>query len=153
MTDLTRLNSEGLKRFVEEDLDEFIRYTKDIREDAPAQGPRALKSLIEGYTTPDTQGLPNQFLRIGKLGNDDGVHGAELTKRIESGAKGIDDVLVTMGSLFKHIDADLRETIETLLKTQGDSLAAIGGQKLLDIFSDVDSDLSGSPASSGDSKK
>ncbi|MET8783647.1 type VII secretion system-associated protein [Streptomyces sp. NPDC004589] len=108
--------------------------------DDPA-GAQALKSLLDGRNTPDTL-QENPFLAIGLMAGTDDVHGASLISKVKDEAQSVDDIFAAQRTLFKDIDSDVRETIRTLLKTQGSSLTSIDGEKLLDIFSDVDSDLS-----------
>lgn len=148
MTDLTRLDAKALQAFIDNDVAGFRKELEDIRKDTPEIP--ALKSLIQGYTTPGHL-MENPVLAIGLLGADDAVHGKTLTAGVSNEAKAIDDVLAAQSLLFKHMKRDLQETIKTLLKNQDASLEAIGGEKLLDIFSDVDGDLSGGGAGSGKS--
>jgi hypothetical protein len=139
MADLTHLDSPGLQAFVDGDLADFITELEKIRKDDPA-GAQALKSLLDGRNTPGTL-QENPFLAIGLMAGGDDVHGATLISKIKDMAQSVDDIFGAQKTLFKDIDSDLRETIRTLLKTQGSNLTSINGEKLLDIFSDVDSDL------------
>ncbi|MFD9393349.1 type VII secretion system-associated protein [Streptomyces sp. NPDC060000] len=151
MADLTQLNALGLQRFIDNDVAGFSANLEAVRKD-DTNGVRALKSLVEGYTTADTM-QENQFLAIGLMSaGDSSLQGGKtLIDRVTAGATAIDAVLKAQQTLFEDIDRDLRTTVKKLLKNQDESLASIGGQKLLDIFSDVDSDLGGT-GGSGNSK-
>ncbi|MET8635066.1 type VII secretion system-associated protein [Streptomyces sp. NPDC004096] len=140
MADLTHLDSRGLQAFLDGDVADFVTALEQIRKDDPA-GAQALKSLLDGRNTPDTL-QENPFLAIGLMAGTDDVHGASLISKVKDEAQSVDDIFAAQRTLFKDIDSDVRETIRTLLKTQGSSLTSIDGEKLLDIFSDVDSDLS-----------
>ncbi|MFB7469069.1 type VII secretion system-associated protein [Streptomyces sp. NPDC056224] len=135
MADLTHLDAKGLQSFVDNDVADFIKELKGIRQDAP--NGKALRSAIVGKVTDAGDLGHNKFLVIGGMATESEPSGKVLLDAITSGAKAIDDVLVAQLSLFKHLDANLTETIKTLLKTQGDSLTGIGAEKLLGIFSDV----------------
>ncbi|MEU8588763.1 type VII secretion system-associated protein [Streptomyces sp. NPDC048664] len=140
MADLTHLDKAGMQAFVNGDLADFITAIDKIRKDDPA-GARALKSLLDGRNTADTL-QENPFLAIGLMAGSDDVHGASLITKVKAMAQSVDDIFGSQKTLFKDIDTDVRETIRTLLATQGDNLGSIDGEKLLDVFSDVDGDLS-----------
>ncbi|MER6632212.1 type VII secretion system-associated protein [Streptomyces sp. NPDC000987] len=155
MTDLTHLDSGQLKRFLEEDVAAFIKALKEIREDLPGSGStsiRALSSLVEGRTSPSTLNQ-NPVLAIGAMGADDLVHGKSLVTQVTGIAKSADEVFQAQQILFQDLERNLRATLDTLLKNQGDSLTAIDGEKLLDLFADVDGDLASGAGSSGSSTK
>ncbi|SFY43052.1 type VII secretion system-associated protein (plasmid) [Streptomyces atratus] len=134
MADLTKLDAKGLQTFVDNDVADFMKDLEDIRKDAP--GIPALKSLARGDSDPDHL-MENPVFSIGPMGLDDSlVPGKKLIAQAGAGAGAIDKVLAEQRLLFRNMDRNLRETIRTLLKSQGDSLESIGGQKLLDIFSD-----------------
>jgi hypothetical protein len=149
MADLTHLDSKGLQTFVDNDVDGFMNELEAIRKDDPA-GVRALQSILAGRTTPDTL-QENQVLAIGLMAADDSVNGSSLISKVKDSAQSVDDIFVSQKTLFKDVDRDLRETIKTLLKTQGTNLSSIEGEKLLDIFSDVDGDLGGGSGGGDDS--
>lgn len=141
MADLTHLDSTGLQTFVDNDVDSFLKELDAIRKDDPA-GVLALQSILLGRPTAATL-QENPILAIGLMGGDDTVSGASLIARVKDSAQSVDDIFSAQKTLFKDIDTDLRETIKTLLETQGSSLTSIDGQSLLDVFSDVDGELGG----------
>ncbi|MET9888545.1 type VII secretion system-associated protein [Streptomyces sp. NPDC006430] len=146
MADLTHLDAKGLQTFVDNDMADFIKELKGIREDA-ASG-KALRSAIVGKNSGSGDLGRNKFLVIGGMAAESEPNGKVLIDAVTKGAKAIDDVLAAQQTLFKDIDSNLTETIKTLLKAQGASLAGISAEKLLDIFSDGDGDP-GSTAGSG----
>ncbi|MFJ3667470.1 type VII secretion system-associated protein [Streptomyces sp. NPDC090106] len=146
MADLTHLNATELQYLLDHEVAEFVKELKDVRED-DSDGARALRTLLEGYTTPDTLDQ-NQVLAIGTMAADNTTHGQSLVEAVIESVQAIDDILAAQQVLFKDIEGDLGTTIDTLLAKQGDSLAAIDGEKLLDIFGDVDEDLASDTGSS-----
>ncbi|MFI5569723.1 type VII secretion system-associated protein [Streptomyces sp. NPDC051740] len=154
MTDLTQLDASHLQTFVDTEVADFNKDLVDIGKDVP-EGTRALKSLVEGYHTPEGKHLQeNPYLTIGLMAAEGGlVKGNTLVSRIADVSKGIVDVLAAEQNLFKHIARNLEETIKVLQKNQDQSLTAISAEKMLDLFSDVDSDLSGTPASDNSTSK
>ncbi|MFE6904678.1 type VII secretion system-associated protein [Streptomyces sp. NPDC057717] len=148
---LTQLDTQALKSFIQNDLTDFLRDLDTIRKDDPS-GVQALYSILAGRNTPDTLG-ENLILGIGLMAGDDNVFGQSLISKIKDSGQGIDDIFVSQKTLFKDIESDLQDTIDTLLKDQKGSLASIDGAKLLDIFSDVDGDLSGGDSGSGSGSK
>ncbi|MCQ9183299.1 type VII secretion system-associated protein [Streptomyces sp. IBSBF 2953] len=141
--DLTHLDSKELNRFIEEVAD-FSKALRAIRADQPKSGKYpavpALSSLVEGRTTPETLNQ-NPVLAVGAMAGDDLVHGKALVEGLTKSAQALDDVLVAQQTLFKDIESNLQTTVDTLLRNQSDSLAAVDGEKLLDVFADVDNDL------------
>ncbi|MFF7361761.1 type VII secretion system-associated protein [Streptomyces sp. NPDC008125] len=140
MADLTHLDSAGLQRFKDNDIADFIADLKAIGKDEA--GVRALHSIVKGITTPEHID-ENPVLAIGLMAGDETVSGSSLVTVVKTAAEAIDEIFDAQSTLFGDIDRDLGETIRTLLKTQGASLTSIDGEKLLDIFSDVDTDLGG----------
>ncbi|GHJ36957.1 type VII secretion system-associated protein [Streptomyces sp. TS71-3] len=152
MADLTHLDSHALTQFKQNDLADFLTDLDAIRNDDPA-GVKSLKSILGGLLiTGSTFGEVSSPLVIGLMAGDDSVGGQSLNTKTKDAAQGVDDILVSQKKLFKDIDDDLQETMDTLLKNQSGGLAAIDGEKLLDIFSDVDSDLTDGSGSGSDSK-
>jgi hypothetical protein len=143
MADLTHLDSTALKNFKNTDVADFINDLLAIRKDNA--GVRSLKNLIAETGAGSAQGLA-KILRIGLMNGGDSsdpVGGSTLVEALKTQATGLDKILTGQKTLFDDIDDALDETITTLLKTQGDSLDSIDGEKLLDIFDTVDGDMSG----------
>lgn len=144
MADLTHLDSTALKNFKNTDVADFITDLVNIRKDNA--GVRSLKNLIAETGAGSAQGLA-KILRIGLMNGGDSsdpVGGSTLVEALKTQSTALDKILTDQKTLFDDIDSALDETITTLLKTQGDSLDSIDGEKLLDIFDTVDGDMSGS---------
>jgi len=143
MADLTHLDSTALKNFKNNDVADFISDLLDIRKDKA--GVRSLKNLVAETGEGSAAGAA-KILRIGLMNGGDSkdpVGGATLVEALKTQAGALDKILTGQKTLFDDIDSAIEETITTLLKTQGDSLASIDGEKLMDIFGTVDSDMSG----------
>jgi hypothetical protein len=149
MPDLTYLDAKSLQTFLDVDVAAFIEELKKIRQDDWAV---ALYSILQGKGTSSTL-QENPVLALGLMasGEGDPVFGAGLINAVTTDAQSFDDVFAFQQQLFKDIDSDLQETIETLLTTQGASLESIDGEKLLDPFDEVDSDLGNAGQASGSS--
>ncbi|WP_329279054.1 type VII secretion system-associated protein [Streptomyces sp. NBC_01451] len=141
MADLTRLDAASLGTFRTHALAEFITDLKAIMKDDP-NGVRSLHSVVKGLLPAEYFG-ENAVLGIGLMGADDVTYGKTLVTSVLSSATSIDTILDLQGDLFDDIDDNLETTIRTLLKTQGTTLEGINGEQLLDIWSDIDGDLSG----------
>lgn len=143
MADLTHLDSTALKNFRNNDVADFIAALLDIRKDKA--GVRSLKNLV-AETGADSASGGAKILRIGLMGGgdaEDPTGGATLVEALRTQATSLDSIFVSQKTLFDDIDDALEETITTLLKTQGESLASIDGEKLMDIFDTVDDEMSG----------
>ncbi|MFE2417664.1 type VII secretion system-associated protein [Streptomyces hokutonensis] len=149
MADLTHLDSTALKNFKNTDVADFISDLLAIRKDNPA-GVRSLKNLLAETGAGSAAGLA-KILRIGLMNGGDSkdpVGGSTLVEALKTQATALDKILTDHKTLFDDIDSALDETITTLLKNQGDSLDAIDGEKLLDIFDTVDGDMGGTSSKS-----
>ncbi|MBM9624503.1 type VII secretion system-associated protein [Streptomyces zhihengii] len=152
MPDLTHLDSQALRTFRENDVAGFISNLDKIQKDDPA-GVQAVKSIAEGRTTPDTLWYAGTSshppVAIGLMGAEDTVHGQTLLKSIMTAASSVAGILDTQQKLFANIDRNLGETVDTLLKNQGDTLESIGAEKMLDAFADTGrSAVTGQPTGS-----
>ncbi|MEV5384468.1 type VII secretion system-associated protein [Streptomyces sp. NPDC052721] len=139
MADLTHLDVQTLRTFLQNDVAEFVRELEKIRTDDWAP---ALRSLLENRASADTL-QENPFLAIGLMGQDDTLGGQALLTAVKDQAKAADGILDFQQRLFRDIDTELRETIDTLLTTQGASLEAIEAADFLDVLDGVDHTLSG----------
>ncbi|MEU8543816.1 type VII secretion system-associated protein [Streptomyces sp. NPDC048717] len=146
MGGLSHFDGKSLQTFIDTELHDFVTATQNIRQDDTAGAGRALKSLVENQTTPQTL-QQNQFLAIGPMTADDLTHGKSLVEGVTKSATSIDKILADQERLFRDIERDFRQTLKVIGNTQSDSLTEIDGQKALDIFEDVDGDLSGADGS------
>ncbi|UNS99671.1 type VII secretion system-associated protein [Streptomyces tubbatahanensis] len=145
----TQLNKEWLQNFKDHDIAAFRDALKAVSGDSTGDpvipGMLSLKGdngAIDGlpYGTP----VP---LAIGNLAQDQDSNGDRVNSAVVEMVNALEGILTSHKELFKDIDSALEETIETLLKTQGESLDSIEGQKLFDIFEDedVETDLTTTP--------
>ncbi|MEV7080018.1 type VII secretion system-associated protein [Streptomyces sp. NPDC093516] len=145
MGNLSHLDGKSLQTFIDHDLKDFLTKTQEIRKDkdsGDAQFPiRALKSLVDGETTPATIGQ-NQILALGPMVSDDTTHGKGLVEAVRAAAKSIDEILERQQRIFQDIDRDFRQTLKQIGTTQSDNLTEIDGDKMLELFEDVDNDMS-----------
>lgn len=145
MGNLSHLDGKSLQTFVDHDIKDFLTKTEEIRRDKDAGGGnhpvRSLKSLIDGESTPETIGQ-NQFLALGPMVGDDLSHGKGLIAAVTASAKSIDEILERQQRIFNDIDRDFRQTLKLMGSTQSDNITEIDGEKLLELFEDVDNDMS-----------
>ncbi|MGW0812780.1 type VII secretion system-associated protein [Streptomyces viridiviolaceus] len=144
MGNLSHLDGKSLQTFIDNDIKDFLTKTEEIRRDrdtGDAKFPvRALKSLVDGETTPETIGQ-NQILALGPMANDDTTHGKSLIEAVKGAAKSIDEILERQQRIFRDIDRDFRQTLKLMGSTQNDNLSEIKGDKMLELLEDVDNDM------------
>ncbi|MEU5822932.1 type VII secretion system-associated protein [Streptomyces sp. NPDC008163] len=148
MADLTHLDSTALKNFKNNDVGDFITDLLNIRKDNA--GVRSLKNLVAETGAGSASG-DAKMLRIGLMGggdSEDPTGGSALIEALKTQGGALDGIFKSQKVLFDDIESALEETITTLLKTQGDSLTSIDGEKLMDIFDTVDDDMSGTGSDS-----
>lgn len=129
--DLTKLDSQALQAFIDNDVTAFINDIVALR--AAGQTPPALFDLSSS---------PHPVL-MGQMGGDDNTGGKSVITNAQSAAKAIDQVLKTHKESFDDLKTELQDVITTMLKTQGESLASIDGQKFLTAIKNYDFDMSG----------
>ncbi|MEU1800358.1 type VII secretion system-associated protein [Streptomyces sp. NPDC019937] len=139
----TQLNKEWLENFRKVDLADFKKALKTVTENGKTDPVIPSMKALKG----DDDGVPNlPFgtpvpLAIGNLASDPGTHGESINKAVVDMVTLLDGILKSHVTLFDDIDDAIEETIDSLFKTQGESLDAVEGQKLVDIFEDVEDDL------------
>ncbi|MFH8625921.1 type VII secretion system-associated protein [Streptomyces vietnamensis] len=150
MGNLSHLDGQSLQTFIDHDIKDFLTKTEEIRRDkdsGDAKYPiRALRSLVDGETTPETIGQ-NQILALGPMAGDDTTHGKSLIEAVKGAAKSIDEILERQQRLFRDIDRDFRQTLKIMGSAQSDNLTEIKADKMLELFEDVDNDMG--PAGKG----
>lgn len=141
------LDKAWLENFLNHDIAEFIAEIKKIMGDGA--GPDgavvpALDALLPTGAHGDWA-LPGAELplTIGGMAKDSVTNGQHIKDAVVELIGAVTTILEDQKLLFDDIDDNLRTSIETLFKTQGDNLAKIDGDKFLDIFSDVDESLGG----------
>ncbi|NBM15786.1 type VII secretion system-associated protein [Streptomyces sp. GC420] len=141
------LDKAWLENFLNTDVRLFLGEIKKIMADGTVGGeviPTLYNLLPAGEHGAGV--LPGAALplTIGGMLKDGETNGANLDKAITELITAVHTVYKDQKLLFESIEDGLEETLEKLFKTQGENLEKIDGEKLLDIFSDVDQNLAGS---------
>ncbi|OON81113.1 type VII secretion system-associated protein [Streptomyces tsukubensis] len=149
------LNKEWMKSFINGDLHDFQSAIAKMLVSAPSErfGSNMdgvdVVSITKLQDAPDNIHSNNQHpLAIGALAGKDGL-GADLVKSILDAAGKLGDFIEDQKKLFDDIESNLRDTMETFLKTEGDSMDKIDGEKFLDVFEDVEEDIADSLSGGG----
>ncbi|MGW5352700.1 type VII secretion system-associated protein [Streptomyces sp. NPDC004031] len=129
--DLTKLDAKALQDFIDDDVSAFITDIANLRK--AGQKPPALFDLGSS-PTPVT---------MGQMGGDDTTGGKNVVSNAQNAAQAIDKVLRTHKESFEELKKELQKVITTMLKTQGDTLATLDGQKFVDALSGYDFDMNG----------
>ncbi|MFI1330682.1 type VII secretion system-associated protein [Streptomyces sp. NPDC020845] len=157
MAEPIQLDKAWMEHFINVDVHDFQAELKKIlkdKGDIPALG--SLKSENphdwKGADIPSGTKLP---LTIGAMTEEEELtNGSHIHKTLKQLIDQILGMIEDQQKLFDDIEDNLRETVNTLLKTQGDNLGKIDGEKILDPLEDVDDDLAseGSGSGGGDGK-
>jgi hypothetical protein len=141
------LDKAWLENFADHDIQTFKDEIKKIMGDGTAADggvvPALSNLLPEGEHGSAV--LPGAILplSIGGMVKDADTNGQHLNTAVVKLITDITAIFDEQKILFDSIDENLRTSIEKLFKAQDDNLEKIDGQKLLDIFSDVDDILGG----------
>jgi Mg-chelatase subunit ChlI len=132
---LTKLDAPALRAFIDHDVHQFRTDITTVRTTTPE-----VQSLY------DVGAMPKP-LAIGALAEDTDVGGKNLVDRVVKAAKAIDAVFNKHATAFDDLERNLNNVITTMLKTQGENLSAVDGQKFLTAIGDYDGDMGGSSSS------
>lgn len=146
-----RLDRKWLENFLAEEVGPFRKGLESLLQDEPDTGVPSMWELLGGtvdFTTLE-QGKP---LTIGRMATDDSFAGKRLNDSVRTSAESIDVTVKEQIELFKSVEENLRDAIEVLFKTQGQSLEKIEGRKFLEHFEDV-SDVLGGPGSAENAER
>ncbi|HEY5834687.1 type VII secretion system-associated protein [Streptomyces sp.] len=133
--DLTALDAPALTAFINNEVAPFQLQIVDLR-----------TSHGEILSLYDLAGTPQPLL-IGQMATDGDTSGKDVVAHLVAAAKAIDTVLNKHQTAFSDLKRELEEVIRTMLKTQGDSLAEVEGQKFLTAIGDYNTDIGGSSSS------
>ncbi|MFK4103139.1 type VII secretion system-associated protein [Streptomyces sp. NPDC019531] len=137
----TVLDSEWLRAFIKEHIEEFRAALDKMLKDDPS-GP-SMENISNGDIT-NTTVMSSRPLVLGLMaGSGDIVGGADLNKKVKEAAGQIGEIFKDHHVLFADLEEALWETIKKLKENQKKSLDEISADDFLDIFDDVDSDISG----------
>ncbi|MEU8824791.1 type VII secretion system-associated protein [Streptomyces sp. NPDC048636] len=149
------LDKAGLQTFLDSRVLPFRDQVHEIQLNDGGAAP-SMKSLIgESDVSADSPSFG--LLRPLAMGcmADDGYlegHGASLQKAVQSTAESLVSIFEGQSELFGDIAENLRDTIHQLFNAQHDNLGSINGQKFLDIFDNVDEDLSSTSSTSDETE-
>ncbi|WP_345618604.1 type VII secretion system-associated protein [Streptomyces ziwulingensis] len=143
MAKVTVLDSEFLKQFINNQITGFQETLEKIAKNDASTGP-AIKSIAENKKTNTTLDTTRPLILGGMAGEKSAAGGDALNSMIQKSAAEIDRVIDEQTVLFEDIEEALWATIEQLNKNQGQNLQDIIADEFMEIFEDVDSDLSGS---------
>ncbi|WP_327412681.1 type VII secretion system-associated protein [Streptomyces sp. NBC_01233] len=135
----TVLDSEWLKRFIHENIDEFRATLQKILKDDP--NGRAISFIADAMLTSTTL-VATKPLALGLMAGEKGVGGGDLNKAIQETAASIVKILTDQNLLWEEVEDALRETIQRMRERQGKSLQKISTETFLDLFEDVDTAVS-----------
>lgn len=141
------LDKAGLQAFLDDRVVPFTEQIRKIQLDDPTLGPSMGTLLGESDLDYDSAEFDSygsgRPLSIGMMLKEDYLHGkgADLNKAVGKSAEDLVAIFEEQQKLFGDIEENLKDTISTLLSTQGDNLTSIEGQELLDIFEDVDGSM------------
>ncbi|MFI5689328.1 type VII secretion system-associated protein [Streptomyces sp. NPDC051636] len=167
MANKTVLSTEWLKQFIDVDFDDFRTVLRKMLHDDPSG--RSLEFIADGDITVTTLvaqkplGLGYMASTPASTGGGQGdtsdaksdkkpviytggtkipqVGGDKLNKSIQNSASEIYQLFRNHDKLFEDVEHALRETIQKMKETQAKSLDKISIDTFMDIFEDVDSDL------------
>ncbi|WP_217142984.1 type VII secretion system-associated protein [Streptomyces sp. AC627_RSS907] len=146
-----RLDRKWLESFLTEEVGPFRKQLEGLLENEPGTGVPSMWVLLGG--TVDTLTLDQvKPLNIGRLANDDSFSGKHLNDSVRTSAESIDATVREQIDLFKSIEENLRDAMDVLFKTQGQSLEKIEGRQFLEHLEDV-SDVLGGPGSADDTER
>ncbi|NJQ02993.1 type VII secretion system-associated protein [Streptomyces zingiberis] len=148
------MDKAGLQSFRDDRVEPFKDELRKIAEDDPVLGVTMATLIRETDITSDGEiesyGL-NRPLSLGMMLKEEFLHskGQKLNQAIATSAQDLMEIYEEQSKLFKHIIENLDTSIETLFSTQNSNLIDIDGQDFLDVFEDVDSDMSGGRGGGG----
>ncbi|MFF2525168.1 type VII secretion system-associated protein [Streptomyces liangshanensis] len=138
------LDKAWLENFLTHDVRPFAEQIRKIMADDPDTDVPALANLLsEGEHGPAV--LPGALLplTLGGMQKDADTNGSHLDTAVTKMINDIKTIFEEQKTLFESIDENLATSIEKLFATQSESLDKIDGEKLLDIFGDIDEALGG----------
>ncbi|WP_432584778.1 type VII secretion system-associated protein [Streptomyces sp. HD1123-B1] len=149
------LDRAGLQTFLDSRVLPFRDQVHEIQLNDAGTAP-SMKGLI-GESDVSANSPSFGLLRplaMGCMADDSYLegHGATLQKAVQSTAESLVSIFEGQSELFGDIAENLRDTIHQLFHAQHDNLGTINGQRFLDIFDDVDEDLSSSSSTSGETE-
>ncbi|MEW2223368.1 type VII secretion system-associated protein [Streptomyces sp. NPDC006990] len=150
------LNKEWMKKFIDDEIDEFKTALDKISKEGDYKGNHYndetnaydvehVMSVTElSDPTKQVDSDNHAPLALGDLVGKEGA-ASEFADKVRGVADELGVVITDQKRLFDDIEDALREAMESLLKTEGDSLEKIDGDKFItSVFEDVSDDISDS---------
>ncbi|MFD9545711.1 type VII secretion system-associated protein, partial [Streptomyces sp. NPDC060022] len=139
MAKATVLDSEWLKRFIEDHIEEFhAALTKMLKDDVTG---RSVSYISEGQISSTTVVSAHPLILGSMAGESDLVNGAALNTAIQQVASAIHKIFSDHGVLFEEVEDALWATIKELKENQVKSLDKITAESFLEVFEDVATEL------------
>jgi len=135
------LNKAWLETF-RQDVQGFLEEIRKVQGDG-VSAPALANLLPAGEHPKGTLPGATLPLTIGGMIADGETNGQYLSEAVVEMITSVTTIFDEQEILFESIVESLQTSIDTLFTTQGENLEKIDGQKLLDIFSDVDDVLAG----------
>ncbi|WP_329167043.1 type VII secretion system-associated protein (plasmid) [Streptomyces sp. NBC_01717] len=136
----TVLDSDWLKEFIKEHVVEFRAALENLLKDDPSG--LSMETISLGDISSKTI-MSKRPLILGPMAGDgDLVGGSALNEKVKKTATDINKIFTDHKVLFADLEDALWETIKELTENQKKSLDEISADEFLDIFDDVDSDIS-----------
>lgn len=141
-----KLDKEAVKQFLTEEVRPFTESVKKVLNEPNEDGVLPLPYYTAESKHPSGSPLAGAGLpfAIGDMAGDNSsiLSSKNMLGSVTGMIDQVDGILRTQIRLFGDIEDGLEDTIHSLLKTQGGSLDSINGEKIVDVFIDVDDDLS-----------
>lgn len=145
-TPTTTLDVAWLKKFRNGPVQDFIR---EIDRMAKADGSvQPIGDIASGTKTSSTIDTTKPLI-IGPLAGDDSLSGGKLNSAVQGTAEALAELLRHQKVLFGDIDEAMADTVKELTAAQQDSLAKMTGDSFLEVWEDVESDLSSGSGTAG----
>ncbi|MFI1727862.1 type VII secretion system-associated protein [Streptomyces acidicola] len=141
-----KLDKDAVKQFLTEEIRPFKESVKKVLKEPNEDGVLPLPYYAAESKQPGDSSISGAKLpfAIGFMAGDNSslLSSAHLLDSVNGMIDQVDGILKSQVRLFADIEDGLEDTIHTLLKTQGGNLEKIDGEKMVDVFVDVDDDLS-----------
>ncbi|MCX4765867.1 type VII secretion system-associated protein [Streptomyces sp. NBC_01275] len=141
-----KLDKTAVKQFLTEEVRPFKESVKKVLKEPNEDGVLPLpwhSAEAKHDSTSPIAGAKMPFA-IGGMAGDASVllSSSHLISSVTGMIDQVDEILKLQIRLFGDIEDGLEDTVHSLLKTQDGNLGSINGEKMVDVFIDVDDDLS-----------
>ncbi|MFD9318439.1 type VII secretion system-associated protein [Streptomyces sp. NPDC060053] len=141
-----KLDKTAVKQFLTEEIRPFKESVKKVLNEPNEEGVLPLPWHAAEAKHDTTSSIPGAKMpfAIGGMAGDASVllSSSHLLSSVTGMITQVEEILKLQIRLFADIEDGLEDTVHSLLKTQDGSLADIDGEKMVDVFIDVDDDFS-----------